>query len=86
MPGRDGTGPIGFGREIENGFGFCSGARNGKTRGGALFGRQCGSGFGRAALFDAFEDEKELLTVKKKLLENRLNAINEKLDRMEIKK
>ena len=86
MPGRDGTGPIGFGRETENGFGFCSGARKGKKRGGTFFGRQCGLGFGRTGLVDSCgADERELLAARKKSLEDRLNAINERLNSMEIK-
>jgi hypothetical protein len=68
-------------------MGFCSGIRNGKTRGGAFSGRQCGLGFGRAGLVDSYgADERELLAARKKSLEKRLNAINETLDRMEIEK
>lgn len=91
MPGRDGTGPSGFGAMTGRGLGFCSGAVTG--RGGLGFGAGYGRGLGfglgygcrRGRFFNiapSDQAEKEILSAERDFLEARLSTINKHLDRM----
>ena len=88
MPGRDGTGPSGFGAITGRGLGICSGA--GAGRYGSGFGTGYGKGlFGygcRRGRFFNIEPsepiEKEILSAERNFLEARLVVINKHLDKM----
>ncbi len=86
MPGRDGTGPSGFGATTGRGFGFCSGAATGRDC--SKFGRglRLGLGYGcrRGRFFNnapSEQTEKEILSAEKDYLEVRLSTIKEHLNR-----
>ena len=91
MPGRDGTGPSGFGVMTGRGLGFCSGAAAGRYGSGfgAGYGRGLGLGLGygcrRGGFFNVApseQAEKEILSAERSFLEARLSAVNKHLDRM----
>lgn len=90
MPGRDGTGPSGFGAMTGRGLGFCSGVGAGRYGSGfgAGFGRGLGLGLGygcRRRVFNIAQPElteKEILSAERNLLEARLSAINKHLDKV----
>ncbi|MDD3169262.1 MAG: DUF5320 domain-containing protein [Eubacteriales bacterium] len=80
MPGRDGTGPFGFGAMTGRGFGFCSGSEAGR------YGLGLGLGYGcrRGRFFNVMPSEsmeKESLSAERDFLEARLSAIKKNLDR-----
>ncbi|PKM85712.1 MAG: hypothetical protein CVU86_01345 [Firmicutes bacterium HGW-Firmicutes-11] len=68
MPGRDGTGPLGFGPMSGRGFGAFYGCRRG-------FGRYF---FGR----NVAVTDKDILKEEKELLQKRLDDINKQIDTM----
>lgn len=86
MPGRDGTGPKGYGIQTERGLGGCLGANTipyGACMGlGWRRGAGGGRGFGRrfAAGQASPKTEKELLMEQKRLLEQRLEAVSRSLE------
>ena len=92
MPGRDGTGPIGYGAMTGRGMGVCAEAPG--LRSGAGFGmgvgcrRGSGRGFGRGygwnynPSLDAPRTDKEFLEEQKEFLKNRLDSIDKKLDNL----
>jgi len=93
MPGRDGTGPSGFGAMTGRGLGFCSGAGVGRYGSGfgAGYGRGWGLGLGlgygcrRGRFFNIAPSgpmEKEILSAERSILEARLNAVNKHLETM----
>lgn len=91
MPGRDGTGPAGFGSLTGRGLGICTGVNAGSKdfRPGAAFGSGMGSGAGygcRKGRFCGFVSsgltEKEILTAHKDRLESRLDLIGKQLERL----
>lgn len=91
MPGRDGTGPSGFGAITGRGLGFCSGAGAGRYGSGfgAGYGRGSGLGLGYGCRGGRFFNivpselrEEEILSAERNFLEARLSAINKHLDRM----
>lgn len=88
MPGRDGTGPSGFGGVPGRGAGLCSGVNTGRGEsrlrsvGGRGFGLGLKYGCGRGRFNPAELTEKEQLSAQKDLLETRLNTINKQLDKM----
>lgn len=79
MPGRDGTGPMGFGQMSGKGLGLCSGLN--MTRRG--FGRGFKTGYCRNFAFSTNADsEKEFLSQQKSLLESKIDYINQKLEQL----
>jgi hypothetical protein len=91
MPGRDGTGPSGFGAMTGRGLGICDGIGIGRYGPGfgAGYGRGLGLGLGygcrRGRFFNIAPSEpmeKEILSAERDLLEARLSAINKHLDKM----
>jgi hypothetical protein len=88
MPGRDGTGPSGFGKMTGRGLGYCTGANAGRFAAG--YGRGLGlrAGFGcrRGRFYNAAPCEpiagEDLLSAEREILEARLKAINKHLDKM----
>jgi hypothetical protein len=86
MPRRDGTGPQGVGSRTGRGLGNCAGEQT-PTQGlgfqrGSGRGLGCRRGFGRANASDqtSAKTERDLLTEKKKLLQEQLNAIDQQLE------
>jgi len=90
MPGRDGTGPMGFGAKTGRGFGRCRGAGLARYGAGAGLALGLGLGLGRRRgrricfVSDAagLKTKKELLTEEKKALKNRLDEIEKQLEEM----
>ncbi len=86
MPRKDGTGPMGAGSMTGRGRGPCAGGSAGYGTGGGLgMGRRngCGRGFGRQFAQDCPQSDasqKDLLTEQKRILEERLENINKRLD------
>jgi len=84
MPGRDGTGPSGFGTMTGRGLGYCTGANAGRFAAG--YGRGLGLGCRRGRLYNAAPYEpiagEDLLSAEREILEARLKAINKHLDKM----
>lgn len=71
MPGRDGTGPLGFG-------GCCVPRTGGAGQG---FGLACRRGFGcQYGYSNAAATQKELLQAQKDLLERRLDIVNKQIE------
>ena len=92
MPGRDGTGPAGFGSLTGRGLGICTGVNAGRNnfQSSAAFGRGLGfgSGYGcKRGSFCGFVSsgltEKEALTAHKDRLESTLDLIGKQLKRLE---
>ncbi len=88
MPGRDGTGPMGYGTLTGRGFGGCLGAKAvpyGTGFGlGLRRGFGCMHGFGRPLTDDqaAAPTRRELLTEQKRKLELSLEAVNKSLENL----
>ncbi|MGI6173590.1 MAG: DUF5320 domain-containing protein [Christensenellales bacterium] len=90
MPRKDGTGPMGAGPMTGRGRGPCADGSVGYGAGyGAGYGfgmgrrRGCGRGFGRQFAPDFPQNDvsqKDLLTEQKRILEERLENINKRLD------
>lgn len=92
MPGRDGSGPMGFGAMTGKGFGACTGVS--AARGGVGFGfglgRGCrrgagggyGAGFGRGFGLEQnpARTQKELLEEQKGFLQRRLEVVGKQLE------
>lgn len=82
MPGRDGTGPIVLGTMSGRGMGYCPGANTLSyglgRRLGRGYGMGVGLGYGRRR--GPWYDEKELLLEQKRLLERRLNYVQDQLE------
>lgn len=70
MPGRDGTGPLRGGAMTGRGFGLCTGIN--PVRYGPGLGYGCNSTIPLS--------QKELLSMQKERLENRLDFVNKQLD------
>lgn len=83
MSGMDGTGPLGMGPQTGKSLGRCSGRQNFQRQGRQMNCRR-GMGFGRGIKFsEDFShqiDEKSLIEEEKKMLEDRLEIINQKLN------
>ena len=91
MPGRNGTGPMGYGPMTGRGFGPCGG---GAAYGGRFYGRRMGlgrgarfgGGFGGAGYYGPVElkaeEQKELLQERKSFLESELNDLQKHLDEL----
>lgn len=79
MPGRDGTGPMGFGAKAGRGFRRCRGFGYSAETGFALGlgGRRC---FARNA--GGLKTSKELLTEEKRLLQIRMDEIEKQIKEM----
>lgn len=77
MPGRDGTGPVGFGSKTGRGMGMCN-TRSFKS--GLGFGR----GFCRTRFFNTVteDEEKNILMRQKEVLEDNLNEINKAIGKL----
>ncbi len=86
MPGRDGTGPRGFGAKTGRGFRRCRGAVLTRYGAGAGLALGLGLGLGRRMCFvsdDAgLKTKKEMLTEEKKVLKSRLDEIEKQLEEM----
>lgn len=81
MPGRDGTGPMGFGQMSGKGLGLCSGPN--MTSRGSGFGRGFKTRYCRNFAFCTNADsEKEFLSLQKNLLESKIDYINQKLEQL----
>lgn len=82
MPGRDGTGPMGYGTVTGRGFGGCCGYGRGLGfRSGLGQGLGMRRGFGRFVYPAAPEmTEKEWLLDQQKMLLEQLEAISKKMD------
>ncbi|MGA8942106.1 MAG: DUF5320 domain-containing protein [Thermoactinomyces sp.] len=90
MPGKDGTGPIGFGSKTGRGYGHCERAvkiGHGKSSGRRM-GFGCKHGFshrlGRNFEWDMFspETKKKLLQKQKELFQIRIGAIDKQLENL----
>ncbi len=86
MPGRDGTGPLGYGQVSGRGLGLCTGA-NGAGLGlgfgrGRGFGCRRGYGVNFAADPATARTQKDLLEEQKELLQNRLDIISKQLENL----
>ncbi len=83
MSGMDGTGPLGMGSQTGRGFGRCSGRQDFQRQGRQMNCRR-GMGFGRGVrLNDNFSnqtDEKSLIEEEKRILEDRLERITQRLN------
>jgi hypothetical protein len=78
MPGRDGTGPLGDGAMTGRGLGVCGSVSS------LIYGRGLGLGRGlncRRVINPVYADSKEALTEQKAVLEARLEAINNQLNK-----
>lgn len=81
MPGRNGTGPLGQGTMTGRGLGFCRSANQADNSRGLSGGRGLGAGSRRNRRFcRANADKKSLLTEEKKLLQARLEKVNQQLE------
>jgi hypothetical protein len=87
MPGRNGTGPMGYGPLTGRGLGPCGGKM---AHRGNFYGRRMGGGFGRnfggAGYYSpanlTAEEQKELLGERKAYLESELNDLQKQLDEL----
>jgi len=92
MPGRDGTGPMGYGTMTGRGMGVCVGAPGFGYGAGFGMGFGCrrglGRGFGRGygwnynPNLDNPRKDKEFLEEQKEFLKNRLDSINKQLENL----
>jgi hypothetical protein len=92
MPGRDGTGPIGYGSMTGRGMGVCAGAPGLRYGGGFGLGFGCRRGMGRGlgrgygwnynASLDAPRADKEYLEEQKEFLKSRLDSIDKQLENL----
>jgi hypothetical protein len=92
MPGRDGTGPMGYGAMTGRGMGVCAGATGFRYGTGFGMGYGCRRGFGRgfgrgygwnaSPNLDAPRTDKEFLEEQKEFLKSRLDSIDKQLDNM----
>lgn len=89
MPGRDGTGPMSTGAMTGRCMGFC--VKTGTAAENAGFGRGRRCGFRRCFAWNSTDYEniapetvKELLLVKKQILQSRLDAVNKQIEGMQL--
>ena len=92
MPGRDGTGPMGYGAMTGRGMGVCAGAPGLRSGAGFDMGFSCrresGRGFGRGygwnynPSLDVPKNDKDYLEEQKDILKNRLDSIDKQLDNL----
>jgi len=92
MPGRNGTGPMGYGAMTGRGMGVCAGAPGFGYGAGFGMGYGCrrglGRGFGRGYGWiynpspDVPRTDKEYLEGQKEFLKKRLDSINKQLENM----
>ncbi|SET34119.1 hypothetical protein SAMN05660297_02096 [Natronincola peptidivorans] len=80
MPGRDGTGPVTWGRGIGRGLGICYGMNSTRADYGLGFGCRGGMRRGLAGNFITPTTSKELLEQQKELMKRRLEDISIQLD------
>jgi len=79
MPGRDGTGPDGYGAMTGRGLGACGSGIDRSA--GMSFGRGCRCACGRGTGgYMAEAAPKETLQVQKEMLERRLKLVNRQLE------
>lgn len=84
MPGRDGTGPMGYGAATGRGLGLCTGNTAGSGSGLRLgYGRGRGCGLGMRCRTQRLPQEsRELLLAQKENLQNRIKVIDSQLEDM----
>ena len=92
MPGRDGTGPMGYGAMTGRGMGACAGAPGYRFGAGFGLGFGCHRGFGRGfgrgydwnynPSLEAPRADKEFLEDQKAFLKSRMEAIDKQLENL----
>jgi hypothetical protein len=88
MPGRDGTGPLGYGAFGGRGMGVCAGVPGIRYGAGYGMGFGCRRGFGRGYGWNfnpqiaSPEMDKDFLEKQKEFLKSRLDSIDQQLEKM----
>jgi hypothetical protein len=81
MPGRDGTGPAGYGAMTGRGLGICGGSANSGAGMGLRLGCRRGCGRGTGWRYAGEVPPEEALQAQKEILERRLDLVNHQLQR-----